>query len=108
MSDLLILTQYFASRGDVILLQSQSEDHPSSKVSYLAAQPGSIIKAHGDQIIEITGVGEQQFNQNPWDALQSFRNRVDSWLFGYLGYDLKNNIEQLDSSNPDPVGAADM
>ncbi|PAU95630.1 aminodeoxychorismate synthase, component I [Aliifodinibius salipaludis] len=108
MVDLLTLTQYFASRGDVILLQSQSEDHPSSNVSYLAAQPESIIKAHGNQIIEITGVEEQQYNQNPWDALQSFRNRVDSWLFGYLGYDLKNNIEQLDSSNPDPVGAGDM
>lgn len=108
MSDLFTLTQYFASRGDVILLQSQSEDHPSSKVSYLAAQPESIIKAHGDQIIEVVEAEERRYTQNPWDALQSFRNRVDSWVFGYLGYDLKNHIEQLDSSNPDPMGTADM
>ncbi|MDX1902569.1 MAG: anthranilate synthase component I family protein [Thermonemataceae bacterium] len=25
-----------------------------------------------------------------------------SWLFGYLGYDLKNQIEQLESNNPNP------
>ena len=29
-------------------------------------------------------------------------------MFGYLGYDVKNYIEQLSSSNVDPVGAPDM
>jgi para-aminobenzoate synthetase component 1 len=108
MADLLALTQYFALRGDVILLESQSEDHPSSGVSYLAAQPEAIIKAHNDQITEITGADEQRYKNNPWKALQAFRSGVDNWLFGYLGYDLKNHTEQLHSSNADPVGAPDM
>lgn len=108
MADLFTLTQYFASRGDVILLHSQSKDHPSSRISYLAAQPEAIIKADGDQIAESVGAEEQEYQQNPWQALQAFRNRVDNWLLGYLGYDLKNHIEQLYSSNSDPVGAPDM
>ncbi len=30
-----------------------------------------------------------------------------SWLFGYLGYDLKNQLEKLHSHLPDPMGFAD-
>jgi para-aminobenzoate synthetase component 1 len=108
MADLLSLTEYFDSRGDVILLESQSKDHPSSRVSYLAAQPEAVIKADGDHISEIRGAQQKRYSQNPWKALQAFRNRVDGWLFGYLGYDLKNHIEQLHSSNDDPVGAPNM
>lgn len=108
MADLLQLTKYFASLGDVILLHSQSEDHPSSRISYLAAKPKATIKAFNDSITEGMADEKRQYSQNPWDALQEFRNRVDNWLFGYLGYDLKNHIEQLDSSNADPVGAPDM
>lgn len=108
MADLLTLTKYFASRGDVILLESQSREHPSSHYSYLAAQPEAIIKAYGDQISEIVGTKKNQYCRNPWEALQSFRNRMNSWLFGYLGYDLKNYVEQLSSTNADPVGAPDM
>ncbi|MDZ7658825.1 aminodeoxychorismate synthase component I [Fodinibius sp.] len=108
MPDLLTLTRYFASQGDVILLHSQSKDHPSSRFSYLAAQPEAIIKAHDDHISEIKGSEKQQYNQNPWEALQAFRKRIDNWLFGYLGYDLKNHTEQLNSLNTDPVGAPDM
>ncbi|MBE7174897.1 MAG: anthranilate synthase component I family protein [Mucilaginibacter polytrichastri] len=31
----------------------------------------------------------------------------DQWLFGYLGYDLKNETENLSSANADPAGFAD-
>lgn len=30
------------------------------------------------------------------------------WLFGHLGYDLKNEIEQLSSSHPDGIGFPDL
>ena len=30
------------------------------------------------------------------------------WLFGHLGYDLKNEIEGLQSNHPDPVGFPDL
>ncbi|HEX2630026.1 MAG TPA: chorismate-binding protein, partial [Chitinophagaceae bacterium] len=34
--------------------------------------------------------------------------RGRGWLFGHLGYDLKNEIEHLSSSHPDPIGFADL
>lgn len=108
MDDLLTLSEYFATQGNVILLQSQSSDHPSSRVSYLAASPEATIEAYGDQITINRDGEEQCVQKNPWVALQAFRSEADDWLFGYLGYDLKNHIEQLTSSNTDPVAAPDM
>ena len=35
--------------------------------------------------------------------LQNFYNSRTGWLFGYLSYDLKNEIEQLDSKNDDEL-----
>jgi len=42
------------------------------------------------------------------DKLQTFIDEKDSWLFGHLGYDLKNEIEQLSSANPDGVHFPDL
>lgn len=38
-----------------------------------------------------------------FEDLKSFYNDNPGWLFGIMGYDLKNGIEALKSSNPDPL-----
>jgi len=38
---------------------------------------------------------------NAFDQLKEFYNQHADWLFGYLGYDLKNDVEQLESKNLD-------
>ena len=45
---------------------------------------------------------------NPWDALQKFRSKKNRWLFGYLGYDLKNYIEDLETENLPLTDTPDM
>lgn len=42
--------------------------------------------------------------------LQHFIDKTDrtSWLFGHLGYDLKNEIESLHSNHPDHTGFSDL
>jgi para-aminobenzoate synthetase component I len=43
-----------------------------------------------------------------FEALQRFyKNEQGQWLFGHLGYDLKNETEKLRSNNPDHIGFAD-
>ncbi|MEL7834815.1 aminodeoxychorismate synthase component I [Fodinibius sp. Rm-B-1B1-1] len=108
MTDLLRYTRYFASQGEVVLLQSQLTEHPSARFSFLAAQPSAKIEAYGENIITQIGEKESRYTENPWEALHDFRDRVDNWLFGYLGYDLKNHVERLHSSNPDEVKAPDL
>ena len=45
---------------------------------------------------------------NALQQLQDFRDEKRSWLFGHLGYDLKNEMEELQSSHPDRVGFPDL
>lgn len=40
--------------------------------------------------------------------LDDFCNDVDDWIFGHLGYDLKNEIESLQSANENKVGFPDI
>lgn len=45
---------------------------------------------------------------NSLDQLQKFIQGKKSWLFGHLGYDLKNEIEILSSTNPDGIQFPDL
>src|SRR4051812_15329630 len=38
-------------------------------------------------------------NQSSFDLLQNFHEEKKDWLFGFLTYDLKNEIEKLTSEN---------
>ncbi len=42
------------------------------------------------------------------EALQLFQQEKKSWLFGHLGYDLKNETESLQSGHPDRIGFPDL
>jgi len=102
------LVRYYSDKGPVVLLESQSSDHPESRVSYLAARPKSSITAFGDRITIREGDNSREFNASPWQALSEYYASRPRWLFGYLGYDLKNHIEALHSQNPDSVQAPDL
>jgi para-aminobenzoate synthetase component I len=43
-----------------------------------------------------------------FEQMKQFSNENNGWLFGHLGYDLKNETEKLQSDNFDGVGFADM
>jgi para-aminobenzoate synthetase component 1 len=106
--DLEDLVKFFTQKGTVILLESQSTDHPWSRKSYLAAVPQAEIKARNNQATIIKDEKKESKKGNPWKMLQKFRREQDDWLFGYLGYDLKNHTEDLSSKNPDEVKAPDL
>ncbi len=94
------LIQYYQARGELIFLESQKKDHPASTVSYLAAEPRSWIKYRNGRIrISRAGRANEIKEGNVWDELQRYQNDSSGWLFGYLGYDLKNDIEDLCSQN---------
>ena len=46
--------------------------------------------------------------RNILNDFQRFLNEKPSWLFGHLGYDLKNEIENLTSSHADKFGFPDI
>jgi len=102
------LIHYFTSNGVVIFLESQNSEHCWARKSYLAASPKAILKARGKDIYLNQGGHEEHTVGDPWDALQAFQEERKDWLFGYLGYDLKNALERLTSGNKDLVQAPDL
>jgi len=61
----------------------------------------------------LLGVGqvraiEALAGEHAFDRLRSQQSRYGGWWLGYLGYDLKNEIENLTSHHPDPIGFPDL
>ncbi len=46
--------------------------------------------------------------QNAFEDLKQYQQTTRDWLFGYLSYDLKNNLENLKSNNSDGLGFPDL
>jgi len=43
-----------------------------------------------------------------FEALDEYQSKTKDWLFGYLSYDLKNDLENLSSTNYDGLGFPDL
>lgn len=43
-----------------------------------------------------------------FDTLEEYQSTTQDWIFGYLSYDLKNDIERLQSHNDDGLGFPDL
>lgn len=46
--------------------------------------------------------------QGAFNTLEEYQKTTKDWLFGYLTYDLKNDVEQLTSVNEDHLGFSDI
>lgn len=91
-----------SKKRDVIFLDTQD-----GGLGYLALGFKRKLTCYDDACSIEVAEEKQSFKSNPWDALSDFRKESE-WLFGYLGYDLKNHLEALHSENPDPVKAPDL
>ena len=56
-----------------------------------------------DKILAFGGEKIITPNENKWDNFSEFIKLENSWKFGFLSYDLKNELEDLSSLNPDEV-----
>jgi para-aminobenzoate synthetase component 1 len=85
---------YLEQDGPVVWLDSRMEDHPANTYSWIAARPAQVFSAKDDDEV--------------WNDLQKSWDKNPDWWFGYLGYDLKNGLEDLNSENRDLVEAPDI
>jgi para-aminobenzoate synthetase component 1 len=60
----------------------------------------------------LAGIGVRKMIAAPagraFERLQQFIDEEKDWLFGHLGYDLKNETESLKSGRPDHIGFNDL
>ncbi|HAH51790.1 MAG TPA: aminodeoxychorismate synthase component I [Balneola sp.] len=101
--------RYYSKKEDFFLLESQMHNHPASNNSFIAVGSSASVKAFGNKIQLKEHGKEITVDQNPWEALQEFKRRNnDEWIFGYLSYDLKNFIEDLNSINEPLLETPDL
>lgn len=82
---------------EFILLNSNRKmagRHPYSRFDLLASYGMAISMAEN---------GENSFN-----SLKNFHKEHKDWLFGFFSYDLKNQLENLTSENPDYIEFPDI
>ena len=46
--------------------------------------------------------------ENAFQNLREYQNETKDWIFGYLSYDLKNDVEELSSKNNDGLNFPDL
>ncbi|MDC8004768.1 anthranilate synthase component I family protein [Aureisphaera galaxeae] len=73
-----------------------SNDHNQNHSSYRA-----LLAVDAKSKIEIGA-------SHAFDALATYRKNTPDWMFGYLSYDLKNDVEQLHSRNFDGLQFPDL
>lgn len=62
-----------------------------------------------DMVLAIGAENKLQCNyDDAFNKLKMFHNGIKDYIFGYLGYDLKNDIEDLESNNFDGLSFSDM
>ncbi|WP_069130106.1 aminodeoxychorismate synthase component I [Rhodohalobacter halophilus] len=98
----------FYAGENYILLESQMEGHPSSGQSFVAIRPRREIFGYGEEVTWIENGERSVSSENPWDSIQKFHERSESLIFGYIGYDLKNYIERVESDNPALIDVPDF
>lgn len=78
------------SHQEIVFLDSNNHDNKySSFNAVLAANSVSCLKTNAT---------------NSFERLSKYKNETKDWIFGYLSYDLKNELEDLTSSNFDGLG----
>lgn len=96
------------SREPMLWLDSQDATHPEARVSWLARRADVILR-YASGVATVDAGGERHvWRTDAFTALARARAEWPGWWGGYLGYDLKNDVEDLRSENPDPVGAPDL
>ncbi len=60
------------------------------------------------KIVNFTKIAENNQQNNSFQQLQKHHENNQNWLFGYFSYDLKNELEKLESNNFDALNFADI
>ncbi len=86
------LFRWSAQFEDIVWLNS-NKDVNSGYDAILAVEAFTAIKTDYSQALQ---------------ALEEYQHQTQDWIFGYLGYDIKNGIEDLSSQNDDYLEFADL
>lgn len=100
-----VLIKDISSFKEKLLLWSQQFDD----VVWLDSNNYQNLNTEYDAVLAVDAITSIQTDyQDAFDKLHEYQSKVNDWIFGYLSYDLKNDIEQLESKNFDGLGFSEL
>ncbi|MHC1705081.1 MAG: aminodeoxychorismate synthase component I [Tenuifilaceae bacterium] len=92
------LTRYIETLDNGIILRSNS---------YFQLSDKNTVRSHYDFLAGLGSISTCEPKTDKLNSLKSLYSNKD-WLFGYIGYDIKNELEDLKSENFDGLGFDDI
>ena len=71
-------------------------------------KPSNGIHLQYNYIVAVESLSEISVSKNCFSTLKKYQANINDWLFGYFTYDLKNEIEQLNSTNNDGLNFPEL
>ena len=97
------LTRTVELQKDLSLILNNIQHNPVYSVlnsnSFFQLQPDKYFKY--DLVAGIDAIETLSVKGNSFDDLQNFHSQKNDWLFGFFSYELKDEVENLSSNNPD-------
>ncbi len=91
-------------KGQLLLWSQQFDD-----VVWLDSNNYEQNHLRYDAVLAVDAFTSIQTNfEGSFDRLKEYQSNVNDWIFGYLTYDLKNDIEDLQSNNFDSLQFPDL
>lgn len=76
--------------------------------SYLSKKDKNSVRSSYDFLAGLSAQTICRPSSNKLETLRKKYSDVSDWIFGYVGYDIKNEIEELTSENIDGLGFNDL
>ena len=91
-----------------ILYWSQQFSETIVLDSNIESNENQLYKSY-DLIVSVEAFTSIQTDyEKAFEDLYQYQSKANDWLFGYLAYDLKNDVEHLQSQNFDGLGFPDL
>ncbi len=93
------LTRYIESLDYGIILRSNS---------YISKKDKNSVRSSYDFLAGLSSLSICKPTSDKLNSLRKKYSDINDWIFGYIGYDIKNEIEDLSSENIDGLGFSDL
>ena len=89
-----------AFKKNLLFWASQFQE-TAAYIGGIGLENGLHMKYH--MLVGVDSISTLVSNSDSFNSLRSFHNSKKDWMFGYMSYDLKNEVEDLQSNNADEL-----
>lgn len=89
-----------AFKKNLLFWASQFQE-TAAYIGDIGLENGLHMKYH--MLVGVDSISTLVSNSDSFNSLRSFHNSKKDWMFGYMSYDLKNEVEDLQSNNADEL-----